>query len=138
MSDLFVFDTNVLVSASFIPESASRKALNIAIELGDLIISNETMNEFTEVLFRKKFDKYFLENSERWSIIDKIGIHTRSFNTETPILACRDPKDNKFLELAVTANAACIVSGDKDLLVLNPFRGIPILKATDFIEKFTI
>jgi uncharacterized protein len=49
---------------------------------------------------------------------------------ETPI--CRDPKDEKFLELA--ANADCIVSGDKDLLVLNPFRGTLILTPREFLD----
>lgn len=47
---------------------------------------------------------------------------------------CRDPKDNKFLELALTVNANCIVTGDKDLLVLHPFRQIPIITVTEFLE----
>ncbi len=51
--------------------------------------------------------------------------------TET-IAECRDPKDDKFLELAIGGKAACIVSGDKDLLVLHPFRGIPILTPAGF------
>ncbi|MGN6802815.1 MAG: putative toxin-antitoxin system toxin component, PIN family [Ginsengibacter sp.] len=50
--------------------------------------------------------------------------------------ACRDPKDNKFLELAVAAKASCIITGDKDLLELHPFRGIPILTANDFLNDF--
>ena len=49
---------------------------------------------------------------------------------------CRDPKDNKFLELAVSAKASCIITGDKDLLELHPFRGIPILNAADFLNNF--
>jgi len=49
---------------------------------------------------------------------------------------CRDPKDNKYLELAVAANASCIVTGDQDLLVLNPFRNIPILTSADFLAQF--
>ena len=52
------------------------------------------------------------------------------------INACRDPKDNKFLELAIAANAACIITGDDDLLILNPFRTIPILNASDFLNNF--
>ena len=51
------------------------------------------------------------------------------------IIECRDPKDNKFLELAVCANATCI-TGDKDLLILHPFRNIPILNAVDFLNNF--
>ncbi len=49
------------------------------------------------------------------------------------IAECRDPKDDRFLELAVDGNATCIVSGDSDLLVLNPFRGVRILTPQEFI-----
>ena len=52
------------------------------------------------------------------------------------ITDCRDPKGNKFLELAISANAPCLITGDKDLLVLHPFRSIPILNAVDFINNF--
>lgn len=52
------------------------------------------------------------------------------------ITICRDPKDNKLLELAVSGNANFLVTGDKDLLVLNPFRGIEIIVPRDFLEKF--
>jgi uncharacterized protein len=48
------------------------------------------------------------------------------------VTACRDPKDNKFLELAVNGPADIIISGDDDLLVLDPFRNIPILTPTAF------
>jgi len=51
------------------------------------------------------------------------------------ITACRDLKDDKFLELAVAAKAFCIIT-DEDLLILNPFRGIPILNAVDFVNNF--
>jgi predicted nucleic acid-binding protein len=53
--------------------------------------------------------------------------------TET-ITDCRDAKDNKFLELAVSGKADCVVSGDSDLLVLNPFRGISILTPREFLS----
>lgn len=49
------------------------------------------------------------------------------------IIDCRDPKDNKFLELAFAGKANCIVTGDKDLLVMHPFRGINIISPFDFI-----
>jgi len=49
------------------------------------------------------------------------------------IVACRDPTDDKFLELAVSGNADLILSGDKDLLTLHPFRGIPIVTPAAFV-----
>ena len=51
------------------------------------------------------------------------------------IAACRDPKDDKFLELAVSGKADLIVSGDGDLLDLNPFREIPILTPAGFVQR---
>lgn len=47
----------------------------------------------------------------------------------------RDPKDNKFLELAVDGKASCLIAGDADLLVLNPFCGIPVLTPTEFLSQ---
>jgi len=55
--------------------------------------------------------------------------------TET-ITECRDPKDNKFLELAVCGGADCLISGDGDLLALHPFRGIRILPPQAFLNEF--
>ena len=55
--------------------------------------------------------------------------------TET-ITICRDPKDNKFLDLAVAGKADYIVSGDMDLLVLHPFQGIQILSPRAFVTTF--
>jgi uncharacterized protein len=50
---------------------------------------------------------------------------------------CRDPKDNKFLELAVSGNADFIITGDEDLLVLNTFRNIEIISVNDFLIRFS-
>lgn len=136
MSDLFVFDTNSLISAALITNSTSRKALDKPIDLGVIALSDQTIEELIEVLFRQKFDKYFQNDNERWSIINKIEINSNVFTPGITITNCRDPTDNKFLELAISANASCIITGDNDLLVLHPFRGIPILNAGDFINNF--
>lgn len=136
MNKLFVFDTNSLVSASLIAGTMTAGAMDRAVILGKLAFSNATMDEFVEVLFRKKFDKYFLNDEEKYSVIQTISLSAVFFPIAEIITGCRDPKDNKFLELAVEANASCIVTGDKDLLVLDPFRGIPILTAADFLKKF--
>ena len=50
------------------------------------------------------------------------------------VVACRDPKDDKFLALAVNGQADFIVTGDRDLLVLNPFRGIAIVQPEEFLS----
>jgi predicted nucleic acid-binding protein len=50
------------------------------------------------------------------------------------VKGCRDPKDDKFLEIALNGHADLIISGDKDLLDLNPFRGIPILSPAGYLK----
>lgn len=47
---------------------------------------------------------------------------------------CRDVRDNHILEVAVNGQAQVIVTGDEDLLVLNPFRGITILRPADYLK----
>lgn len=49
------------------------------------------------------------------------------------ITICRDPKDNKFLELAIAGKADVIVTGDEDLVVLDPFEGIPVIQPSEFL-----
>jgi putative PIN family toxin of toxin-antitoxin system len=132
---LFIFDTNVFVSAALIPGSVNELALNKAFRIGKVVVSTESFTEFTEVLFRKKFDKY-LTDERRLQIIQNLERDTLNFKVSISIDSCRDPKDNKFLELALTAKADCIISGDQDLLILNPFKSIPILTAADFLNRF--
>jgi hypothetical protein len=134
MSNFFIFDTNSLISASLIIDSVSARALDRVFKTGNLIFSEETFSEFINVLYRPKLDKY-LSEERRSQIIDRMEHKSRRFPSGKPIKYCRDPKDNMFLSLAISAKATCIVSGDKDLLVLNPFCGIPIITASEFIES---
>lgn len=134
-NNLFVFDTNTLVSAFLSEHSKPTLAYEKAKRIGQLSASIETYDEFCDVFVRDKFDKY-ISLETRLNIIDEyrvIAIFSEIFETITD---CRDPKDDKFLELAVSANASCIITGDKDLLILNPFRNIPILSAVDFLNHF--
>lgn len=48
---------------------------------------------------------------------------------------CRDAKDDKYLELALAAGAAVIVSSDADLLVLHPWRGVRILQLAAYLAE---
>jgi putative PIN family toxin of toxin-antitoxin system len=135
MIKIFVFDTNSLISANLLPGSVNRKAYNKALELGITVYSEATFAEFSGTLTRTKFDKY-ISAEKRLEEIAAFEKRGQLINVSISITACRDPKDNKFLELAVEADAACIITGDKDLLVLNPFQNIPILTAAEFLEKF--
>lgn len=131
----FIFDTNAFVSLALFPDSTIRDAFKKAETLGEIVLSYETLSELADVLLRKKFDKY-LSIEERLEFITRVGARYRVIKTTLTLSDCRDPKDNKFLELAVSAKAHAIITGDLDLLVLHPYRDIPILKASDFLASF--
>lgn len=97
-------------------------------------MSDEVFVEVREVLLRTKFDKYITQ-SKRQEFFEDL-IETVLFIEVTEKIAeCRDAEDNKYLELAVNGNAECIITGDEDLLVLNPFREIDILTVQKFLEE---
>jgi putative PIN family toxin of toxin-antitoxin system len=133
----FVFDTNVLISALFDFYSSSAVALTEARNQGRLLISNDIVLEYLSVFSRKKFDKW-ISKENRINFIENIIENAISVEITQQIFACRDFKDNMFLSLAVSAQANCIISGDKDLLILHPFNEIPILSPADFLDKFQI
>lgn len=129
----FVFDTNAVVSALLLKKSVVRQALDKALEQGKLLVSQATIEELNQVLRRGGFDKYVLEE-ERIEFITVLVREAILVDIVETITECRDPKDNKFLELAISGRATCIVSGDDDLLSLHPFRGIPILTPRQFLD----
>ena len=135
MIDTFVFDTNVLISAHLLDKSESRKAYDKAVAKGILIYSSATFDEFAKTFIRSKFERY-LPLDKRMSAIKAFQARGALIKVGMLIKACRDPKDDKFLELAISANASCIITGDKDLLILNPFRNISILSPVDFLNSF--
>ena len=91
--------------------------------------------ELAEVLSRRKLNKYLLEE-ERMRFLIALLKEAEMVKFVEQITVCRDVKDDKFLELAVSGRADCIVSGDGDLLTLNPFRGIAILTTREFLDNF--
>ncbi|PDW01507.1 putative toxin-antitoxin system toxin component, PIN family [Candidatus Viridilinea mediisalina] len=128
-----VFDTGVLVSAALLPNSLPRQALECAYTDGMLLVSDSTLLELRDVLQRSRFQRY-INDIERDEFLAGIIRHSIPTLVNVTITECRDVKDNKFLELAVSGQATCIVSSDTDLLVLHPFRGIPILNPRQFLN----
>ena len=122
----FVFDANAIVSASLSENSTSADAFDLAVDRGSLLLSEVVLREMRDVLGRDRFDCYVARSKRRR--LPKVMVRDADLvETSMQIQECRDPDDDKYLELAVDAEADCIVSGDKDLLVLDPFRGIPII-----------
>ena len=85
------------------------------------------------MLYREKFDKY-ITDAERTRFLADLLEKSAVIPITESITACRDPDDDKFLELAVSGNADYLVSGDDDLLALHPFRAIPILRPAEFLN----
>jgi uncharacterized protein len=129
----FVLDTGVLVRALLLPLSVPRQAVDLAFVHGIIMVSAATIDELNEVLRRPKFNRY-LGEEERLLFLSAFIRDATVVDVTENITACRDAKDNKFLELAVAGDATCIVTGDHDLLVLSPFRGIPILSPQEFVS----
>jgi putative PIN family toxin of toxin-antitoxin system len=92
------------------------------------------MEELTRVLMRPELAPYIIEQEKRelFAMLDTL---TEIVPIVHYITACRDPRDNKFLELAINGEAHCIITGDADLLALHPFRGVSILTPKAFLRS---
>jgi putative PIN family toxin of toxin-antitoxin system len=138
-ADRIVFDTSTLVGAMLRPQSVPGLAFLAAMEQGDLCASPVTLEELGQVVVRPKFDAY-IDQGLRKRFFERYryraAVFAVSATDESNLLQpCRDPKDNKFLALAQHCRASLIVSSDKDLLVLHPWQGIPILTPAQFLAR---
>ncbi len=130
----YVFDTNVLVSALLFEHSRPGQAFRRALEMGQVLLSLPVLEEVNEVLSREKFERY-MTAEEREEFLEALVGRARFIDPTEQIRVCRDPKDDKFLELAVSGGASYIITGDKDLLVLGSFRGIEILRVDNLLKR---
>lgn len=130
-----VIDTNLLISAMISPNSMIHEVLQKALREYVVYSSQKAINEFIEVATRDKFLRFFKELKQRDDFINFVINSTIMIEPTYVVHDCRDPKDNIFLEIALTCHAIYLVSGDKDLLTLNPYQGIEIITASEFLEK---
>jgi len=129
-----VVDTSVFVSAAVFSLSVPRQAVKKALKEGVLIFSDCTMDELKEVLFRSKFDLY-VSRHERAVFLGQLGAVAEFVPIVQLIRECRDPKDDKFLEVALNGKADLIITGDADLLTLHRWRGIAILSPANYLNR---
>lgn len=129
-----VVDTNVLVSAVVRAGSVPSQAVSLAQKIGILLLSDETAIELTTVLARPKMSR-FVTATDVIPAITALCATADWVPVVSAIRACRDPRDNKFLSLAVSCAAHVIITGDDDLLVLHPFEGVAILTPRQFLER---
>ncbi len=129
-----VIDTNALISRLLLPGSIPGQAVRKAVAEDQLLASDDTIMELADVLARPKFDPYMTvdERREFLRLFDRIAERVPIIHV---VRACRDPKDDKFLELAVNGAAQLIITGDGDLLALHPFRGIDILTPAHYLTR---
>lgn len=129
-----VFDTNVLISAALSRQGNPRRALVWVARNGAVLASSSTLHEFITRIRRPKFDRY-VDSEEREAYIGWLLLRAELVEIRAHVEECRDPDDDKFLELAISGDTDVMISGDNDLLALNPFRGIPIMKPNAFLES---
>jgi putative PIN family toxin of toxin-antitoxin system len=128
-----VIDTNVVISAVLKETSLPALALHLAANRGRLLKSQRAEWELLDVLERPQLAPLIPHRGREW-IRATLAAAELVTITEA-IAACRDPDDDKFIELAVNGRADAIVTGDHDLLALNPFRDIPIMTPASFVQS---
>jgi putative PIN family toxin of toxin-antitoxin system len=130
-----VVDTNILVSFAIRPNQDFDRLFDYLAVHATTMVSEETITELFTVLTRETFRSYIPLQSAIDYVEWYAGISESVAVTEHAA-ACRDPRDDKFLSLAVAGKADCVVSGDSDLLDMVDYRGIPIYRAAEFLRLF--
>jgi putative PIN family toxin of toxin-antitoxin system len=128
-----ILDTNTFISGFFFAGGIPRTAIRIAMNRYQLVCSNETWDELADVFQRDKFEPK-LARGQRLRVLAELARYIEIAGAKSLITDCRDAKDNKFLALALDAAVTTIVTGDKALLDLHPWRGINIVRMSDFVR----
>jgi len=129
-----VADTNCLVSRLLLPASILGQAVRKAVDTALLLVSEATMEELADVLSRSKFDRY-VSLEDRQQFLRLLGRVSEFVPVVYRVRECRDPKDDKFLEVALNGKADVILTGDADLLALRPWQNIAILSPADYLRR---
>jgi hypothetical protein len=130
----FVFDTNVLISALMFPQSMPRRAWNQARRTGVILASHDTLQELESVLRRPRLTAY-ISPAESTLFLTELARVVELVPITERVALCRDPRDDKFLEVALAGQADFLLTGDADLLTLHPFRGTAIITPTAYLGE---
>ena len=134
-ADRVVLDTNVLISAALNSAGRPRQVVNALRRANSvLLFSVETFHELCSRFLGSKFDSYATREN-RLVFLAELKTVSEWVAIAGAKLGCRDPEDDKFLETALVGEADCLVSGDRDLLTMSPFREIPILTPKAFLNR---
>jgi putative PIN family toxin of toxin-antitoxin system len=135
-----VVDTNILIRAVIRPLGTVGPVL-LRLRQGEYILphSRPLLEELVDVSNRPRIrDKYRLTDQDIQTVLGLILLCGEAVTATEQIAACRDPKDDKFLEVAVAGKADVIVSGDEDLLTLHPYADIPIVPPSAFLRMLDL
>jgi putative PIN family toxin of toxin-antitoxin system len=130
----WVLDTNIFISRLLAPRGTAALAMDHALLTGCVLVSDATLTELVEVLGRPKFDRY-LTPAQRREFLGLLSTVTRKVHITRQFQLCRDPRNDKFIDLALNGQARAIVTGDEDLLVLHPLHGLDILTPAQFLAS---
>ena len=124
-----VVDTNVLLSAALSPTGAPAALLSWLLVNARLVLSKDTFSELQTRIFKPKFDRYLSLETRKRILHDVSAAALWIDVPNDPVVQpyCRDPDDDAFIHAAIAADACAIVSGDLDLLVLDPIGAVRIL-----------
>jgi putative PIN family toxin of toxin-antitoxin system len=129
-----VVDTNIFISLLIRPGTALSAFVDYLDRHGTILYSAETLTELVDVMRRRKFSAY--TTSEDVAAFVRWVIATGELVAVEHVAALsRDPKDDKFLAVAVAGHADYLISGDKDLLVLEKVGPVPIVSPAAFLAS---
>lgn len=129
---MIVFDTSTLVGVVIRPAGNPNLAFRRALATEGVAVSRALFDELVDVLHRKRLERFVVPDQRREFLGALTALAVR-FEPAVPVRDCRDPKDDKVLELALACAARAIVASDADLLVLHPWRCVPILSPSDYL-----
>ena len=131
-----VVDTNVLISAALRPAGTPRAVVDTIRQAGGvLLFANEPFQELHSRFLQPKFDRYVSQTVRLTYLVQLMGVSERVSITGAK-LGCADPQDDKFLETAMVGEADCVITGDRHLLEMTPFRDISILTPAAFLNAY--
>ena len=132
-----VVDTNVLISGVLRPKGPPQAVVDILVSgLVAPLFSDTTFEELRTRIMRRKFDRY-VGRAGREHYAERLADVAEWVAISGARMGCRDPDDDKFLETAIEGGADCLITGDRDLLEMSPFRDIPILTPAGFLAMWS-
>ena len=131
-----VLDTNVLISGAFFTGAPSQIVDSCVDGRCHMIASTDIINEYQRVgdLFSNKHPNTDFTGFLSLLVANAFIVEPRALGKTV----CRDPDDDKFIECAIAGKAQVIISGDKDLLAVSSYAGIPIVRPRKFLDEYLV